>query len=114
MTEKNHDNIIKKGKTTFRNLGDSNYDQNNPFDAEVTLNQRVTSEDHFQNTRLVEFDIRKSGFRFSPGDVCYVQPKNLEENVNLFFEVIYFNYLNFLCYIISTHKKFLQFLTFKI
>jgi len=44
----------------------------------------MTSTDHFQDTRLVEFDIEGSGIDFQPGDVCMIQPKNLEENVERF------------------------------
>ncbi len=33
------------------------YGPERPFLAEVTRNERMTSEDHFQDTRLVEFDV---------------------------------------------------------
>jgi sulfite reductase alpha subunit-like flavoprotein len=46
--------------------------------------ERVTSSDHFQDTRLVEFDISRSGLAFSPGDVCMIQPSNLDEVVERF------------------------------
>lgn len=37
--------------------------QSNPYYAEVISNERVTSEDHFQEVRLVKFDIGNSSIR---------------------------------------------------
>ena len=56
----------------------------NPFLAPLIRCERVTSVDHFQDTRLVEFDISGSGIGFNPGDVCMVQPKNLDAVVDRF------------------------------
>jgi len=52
--------------------------------APLTRCERVTSDDHFQDTRLVEFDVSNSGIEFNPGDVCMIQPKNLDAVVNRF------------------------------
>jgi sulfite reductase alpha subunit-like flavoprotein len=46
----------------------------------------VTSEDHFQDTRSVEFDI-STEISFEPGDVCMIQPQNLEDNVERFVQL---------------------------
>ena len=63
-------------------------DETRPFQAPVVRCDRVTSADHFQDTRLVEFDISGSGVpAYSPGDVCYVRPANLAENVDFFFDL---------------------------
>jgi len=65
-------------------------DRDPPFMAPMLVNARQTMEDHFQDTRLVEFDVSTSkGMRMShrPGDILAVQPSNLEENVQLFKEV---------------------------
>ncbi|XP_068234531.1 NADPH-dependent diflavin oxidoreductase 1 isoform X1 [Palaemon carinicauda] len=60
----------------------------NPFSACVTINKRVTAEDHFQEVRLVEFDVSKVKHSHKPGDVLMVQPQNLEEFVNEFISVL--------------------------
>ncbi len=85
------------------------YGPERPFFAKVTRNERMTSEDHFQDTRLVEFDVSGAsgaGMVHKPGtlvlfsgrscyndsipmagDVCLVQPSNLSENVEFFYKV---------------------------
>ncbi|TRY78288.1 hypothetical protein TCAL_06899 [Tigriopus californicus] len=68
------------------------FDHLNPFRALVTQNVRQTSAEHFQDTRLIEFDIAESGLTYDPGDVCMIQPSNLTENIELFFEL--FPYLD--------------------
>lgn len=68
------------------------FDHSNPFRALVTENRRQTSLEHFQDTRLIEFDISESGLAYDPGDVCMIQPSNLTENIELFFEL--FPYLD--------------------
>eukprot|EP00127_Corallochytrium_limacisporum_P000616 Clim_evm15s22 gene=Clim_evmTU15s22 len=55
---------------------------NNAFMARVVANDRVTAEDHFQETRHIVLDIKNSGMRFEPGDVAYVRPRNLPERVD--------------------------------
>ena len=82
------------------------YTQSNPYSAKLTRNERVTHPDHFQDTRLIEFDLGQSGITYSPGklnscfliykiihdclfpgDVCYVLPENLSESVSSFYEL---------------------------
>ncbi|KAG8447371.1 hypothetical protein GDO86_014731 [Hymenochirus boettgeri] len=55
-----------------------------PFLAPVLSNKRVTAGDHFQDVRLMEFDITGSGIEFSPGDVVMIQPKNPPHSVQQF------------------------------
>lgn len=57
-----------------------------PYFARVIENRRVTASDHFQDVRLVTFDLADSGLTFSPGDVAMIQPENSEANVDAFFE----------------------------
>ena len=64
----------------------TDYGPNNPYFAELTMNQRQTSEDHFQDTRLIEFEIGQD-LRFNPGDVCLVQPQNSVQNVEKFLNI---------------------------
>lgn len=53
--------------------------------APISKNQRMTSEDHFQDTRLIEFECKSLQFR--PGDVCLVQPRNSAKNVQTFLDL---------------------------
>ncbi|CAG2236502.1 NADPH-dependent diflavin oxidoreductase 1 [Mytilus edulis] len=50
--------------------------QSNPFYAKMTSNERVTSHDHFQDVRLIRFDISNSNMSYSPGDVVVIMPQN--------------------------------------
>ncbi|KAM5145411.1 NADPH-dependent diflavin oxidoreductase 1 [Mantella aurantiaca] len=59
-----------------------------PFQAVLVSNQRVTAADHFQDVRLIEFDITGSGIQFSPGDVVMVQPQNSQKDVEKFCELL--------------------------
>ena len=70
----------------------STFSMKNPYFATVTENQNVTASDHFQDVRLISFDLNGSGITYSPGDVAMIQPHNSEENVKKFFEV--FQHLN--------------------
>ena len=60
----------------------------NPCLAKVTRNERVTSEDHFQEVRLIEFDTSQIKSKHKPGDVLMVQPHNLHEHVDEFISVL--------------------------
>ncbi|XP_068104750.1 NADPH-dependent diflavin oxidoreductase 1 [Hyperolius riggenbachi] len=55
-----------------------------PFHAGMVSNQRVTAADHFQDVRLIEFNISGSGIQFSPGDVVMIQPQNPSQDVEKF------------------------------
>ncbi|KAM4663145.1 NADPH-dependent diflavin oxidoreductase 1 isoform 2-T2 [Discoglossus pictus] len=55
-----------------------------PFHAPLQANRRLTAQDHFQDVRLIEFDIRGSGIEFSPGDVVMIQPRNSPQHVDQF------------------------------
>ncbi|XP_025843664.2 NADPH-dependent diflavin oxidoreductase 1 isoform X1 [Vulpes vulpes] len=47
-----------------------------PFLAPMVTNQRVTGPSHFQDVRLIEFDITGSRLSFAAGDVVLIQPEN--------------------------------------
>lgn len=47
------------------NQGNSACSQSNPFYARLLSNDRVTSEDHFQDVRLVRLDIHGSNIRYT-------------------------------------------------
>ncbi|XP_078498271.1 NADPH-dependent diflavin oxidoreductase 1 [Lissotriton helveticus] len=55
-----------------------------PFSARMISNTRVTDESHFQDVRLIEFDITGSGIQFSAGDVVMIQPQNPPGDVEQF------------------------------
>ncbi|KAJ8300992.1 hypothetical protein KUTeg_022511 [Tegillarca granosa] len=60
------------------------HSQSNPFYASLMSNERVTAIDHFQDVRLVKFNISGSSISYSPGDVVMIAPKNSMETVNDF------------------------------
>ncbi|KAG8549501.1 hypothetical protein GDO81_020980 [Engystomops pustulosus] len=55
-----------------------------PHHATLVTNQRVTAQDHFQDVRIIEFDITGSGIQYSPGDVVMIQPQNSHKDVQMF------------------------------
>lgn len=59
-----------------------------PFLAPMVTNQRVTGPSHFQDVRLIEFDIADSGISFVAGDVVLIQPENSARHVQLFCQVL--------------------------
>ncbi|XP_027821862.1 NADPH-dependent diflavin oxidoreductase 1 isoform X3 [Ovis aries] len=67
-----------------------------PFLAPMVSNQRVTGPSHFQDVRLIEFDISGSGMRpwlslphsFAAGDVVLIQPENTASHVQQFCQAL--------------------------
>ncbi|NXY72813.1 NDOR1 oxidoreductase, partial [Glareola pratincola] len=59
-----------------------------PFPAQMVSNQRVTAESHFQDVRLIEFDVVGSGITFNAGDVVMIQPQNSPEDVQQFCQLL--------------------------
>ncbi|XP_069842511.1 NADPH-dependent diflavin oxidoreductase 1 isoform X2 [Dendropsophus ebraccatus] len=55
-----------------------------PHRAPLVTNQRVTAPQHYQDVRLIEFDITGSGIQYSPGDVVMIQPQNSPKDVQQF------------------------------
>lgn len=53
--------------------------------AEVIENVRTTTEDHFQDVRLISFC--RCNLTWNAGDVAYVRPKNSPENIEKFFQI---------------------------
>ncbi|KAJ7526231.1 hypothetical protein O6H91_17G089100 [Diphasiastrum complanatum] len=48
--------------------------QHQPIFSQVLRNVRLTEEDHEQDVRHIEFDLRGSGVQYSPGDVIGMMP----------------------------------------
>ncbi|XP_045659679.1 NADPH-dependent diflavin oxidoreductase 1 isoform X1 [Ursus americanus] len=59
-----------------------------PFLAPMVSNRRVTSPLHFQDVRLIEFDITGSGLSFAAGDVVLIQPENSASHTQQFCQVL--------------------------
>jgi len=51
-----------------------------PFMAPLLVNRRLTSQDHFQDTRHLEFDLEGSGMAYEPGDLLAIFPRTPEED----------------------------------
>ncbi|KAM9734721.1 NADPH-dependent diflavin oxidoreductase 1 [Menidia menidia] len=60
----------------------------NPFPARMEFNRRVTDPSHFQDVRLIEFDITGSNIGFEAGDVVMMRPRNAQEDVQQFCELL--------------------------
>ncbi|KAK3868276.1 hypothetical protein Pcinc_026317 [Petrolisthes cinctipes] len=71
-----------------KSVSDRPNNTDNAHLAEVTMNTRVTADDHFQEVRLIEFDMTHSEERHKPGDVLMIQPQNLDEHVEEFLRVL--------------------------
>ncbi|RVE65475.1 hypothetical protein OJAV_G00116890 [Oryzias javanicus] len=59
-----------------------------PFGAWMVFNRRVTAPSHFQDVRLIEFDITGSSIRFAAGDVVMMRPRNAAEDVQQFCQLL--------------------------
>ncbi|GLC34942.1 hypothetical protein PLESTM_000256800 [Pleodorina starrii] len=57
-----------------------------PYLARVAVNRRVTSAEHFQDTRHIELDLGESGLSYEPGDVVAVLPMTADEHVDAFLQ----------------------------
>ena len=51
--------------------------KDSPFSSVMRDIRRVTSVEHFQDVRLVEFDIAGSGILYKPGDVVWIYPRSV-------------------------------------
>ncbi|MED6276385.1 NADPH-dependent diflavin oxidoreductase 1 [Characodon lateralis] len=59
-----------------------------PFPARMLSNRRVTAPSHFQDVRLMEFDISGSNIEFAAGDIVKIRPQNSAEDVQLFCQLL--------------------------
>jgi len=53
----------------------------------IVENIRTTTEDHFQDVRLIR--IETNDIRYNPGDIIYIRPRNSSEQVKLFFNILH-------------------------
>lgn len=56
-------------------------------DATCTINERVTPDSHFQDTRFLSFK-STSEIDYEPGDVCSILPSNSDDDVDTFLEAL--------------------------
>jgi sulfite reductase alpha subunit-like flavoprotein len=54
-----------------------------PFMAPLLVNDRVTSQGHFQETRHLEFDLAGSGLQYQPGDLLAIFPRTPAADVEV-------------------------------
>ena len=54
--------------------------------ASLTCNTRITSPDHFQDTRHLEFDLTGSGIYYAPGDLLTIFPCQSPAAVSAFLQ----------------------------
>ncbi|BFZ20446.1 hypothetical protein BsWGS_23485 [Bradybaena similaris] len=59
-----------------------------PYHARLVSNKRITAADHFQDVRLIKFDISGSNIRYLPGDVVMIQPENMPDSVEEFLSLL--------------------------
>ncbi|XP_041098613.1 NADPH-dependent diflavin oxidoreductase 1 isoform X2 [Polyodon spathula] len=63
--------------------------QLHPFLVRMVSNRRVTHASHFQDVRLIDFDVTGSQIQFSAGDVVMIQPQNSPEDVDQFCQLLH-------------------------
>ena len=92
-TSTDYSEIISKQKqlrmrsTNDEHVGNS-WCRTRPFMANLINSERVTSADHFQDVRLIRFDLSHSGITYYPGDVIMIQPCNILSAANEFVECL--------------------------
>ncbi|XP_023653136.2 NADPH-dependent diflavin oxidoreductase 1 isoform X2 [Paramormyrops kingsleyae] len=83
------DNATEKPANWSQNMTlVTNRSQPCPFMAQMMSNQRVTHPTHFQDVRLIEFDITGSNIEFDAGDVLMMRPQNCPEDVQQLCELL--------------------------
>ena len=65
----------------------ASYSQSNPFHAKMLSNERVTSDAHWQDVRLIRLDLSDSRMQYNAGDVMVVAPTNPSDDVQQFLEL---------------------------
>ncbi|XP_051907282.1 NADPH-dependent diflavin oxidoreductase 1 [Hippocampus zosterae] len=66
----------------------SGLSHSHPFAAKLLANERVTHPKHFQDVRLIEFDIAGSDIHFTAGDVVVMRSCNAAEDVEEFCQLL--------------------------
>jgi sulfite reductase alpha subunit-like flavoprotein len=69
-------------------LDHSGYNENSPYISKVISNDRITNEEWTQDVRHIALDA--TGVSWKPGDIVYIQPRNIEDEVESFLKRIGF------------------------
>ena len=64
------------------------YSEISPYLSKLVSNERLTSKDHFQDTRHVIVDVNGSDIKYYPGDVAMIQPLNSAAVVKEFIKIL--------------------------
>ncbi|PKK76336.1 riboflavin synthase domain-like protein [Rhizophagus irregularis] len=72
----------------FVDLDSENIANHDKIYARLVKNERITAHDHYQDVRHIEFNINSSDFKYEPGDVLVVRPKNIPEEVDEFIKMM--------------------------
>uniref|UniRef100_A0A915NXZ3 Uncharacterized protein n=1 Tax=Meloidogyne floridensis TaxID=298350 RepID=A0A915NXZ3_9BILA len=94
LLENNKEYFVSQPSTStnpkfyFDILLDNEYSNNNNnyYPLTIIKNERVTNEQHFQETRLISLFVGgdvKENFRYNPGDVLMVLPENLITSIEM-------------------------------
>jgi len=65
--------------------------------SKISKTEKLTSHDHFQDVRLIEFDVEGISVKHEPGDILMVQPRNVVEHVDEFMNLMKFNKADKFC-----------------
>uniref|UniRef100_A0A7M5ULL5 Uncharacterized protein n=1 Tax=Clytia hemisphaerica TaxID=252671 RepID=A0A7M5ULL5_9CNID len=65
--------------------------EHNPWTCHINSNVKKTVENHFQDVRLLSFDLTGSDLKYVPGDVLMIKPKNRKEVLEEFFTLVKWN-----------------------
>lgn len=78
------DNIINEAS----NIDESPATEKRPFYTRIKSNKRVTCTSHWQDVRLIDFDISNTNrMNYEAGDVLVIQPHNIRDNVDEFYRI---------------------------
>ncbi|CAG2162563.1 unnamed protein product [Oppiella nova] len=67
------------------------FHKHNPYLAKVLSNERITSEDHFQDVRHIKLEVNDTKLSYGLGDVCCIKPQNSDLNINRFLSLLNLN-----------------------
>lgn len=71
--------------------------------ANVISNERLTPPTHFQDVRLLTFDLSGSNICYKPGDVLMIHPQNISQEVDEFLRIM--NIQPDKCFTITTNDE---------
>ncbi|XP_076345848.1 NADPH-dependent diflavin oxidoreductase 1-like [Tachypleus tridentatus] len=84
------DEVIEENRASLETIPEveSPPSQASPFKARMIGNEKMTARSHFQDVRLISFDIQGSKIEYRPGDVVVIYPQNLKETSTEFLNLL--------------------------